>query len=53
MQARAAEAKPTGKLGSQLQAQRKQTRTDTLREASADEVRRREIESAAVTRTHN
>ncbi|KAH8675832.1 hypothetical protein BX600DRAFT_508036 [Xylariales sp. PMI_506] len=42
--------KTTGKLGTQLQAQKKQTRQDTLKEASENEVRAREAEQAAQAR---
>lgn len=40
-----AKGKPTGKLGEQLAAQKKQTRNDTLKEASANEARYREIDA--------
>lgn len=50
--AKAAAAKPTGKLGSQLAAQRKQTRTDTLKDISRDELRARDADAAAVARVH-
>ncbi|EFX02543.1 hypothetical protein CMQ_5904 [Grosmannia clavigera kw1407] len=55
--AEAAEArnapKSTGKLGSKLDAQRKESRMDTLKKASADEVRRREMDAAAQATSHN
>jgi hypothetical protein len=51
-QARAKGGK-TGKLGEQLAAQKKQTRTDTLKETSADNVRQREMDAAAEARSHN
>lgn len=51
IQARAkASNKPGGKLQSQLAAQKKQTRTDTLKEASNQERMTREAEDAAKTR---
>jgi len=46
-------SKPKGKLGSQLQEQKKQTRTDTLEAASKDELRRRDADAAAETRAYN
>jgi hypothetical protein len=53
-QARAQAAnKPKGKLGSQLQEQKKQTRTDTLDAASKDERRLRDADAAAETRAYN
>lgn len=53
-QARArAAAKPTGKLGQQLNAQKAQTRSDTLLQASRDERRMRESDEAAQARTYN
>jgi len=48
-----AASKPTGKLGSQLQEQRKQKRTDTLEATSRDERRMRDADSAAETRAYN
>lgn len=45
--------KPKGKLGSQLQEQKKQTRTDTLEAASKDERRMRDADAAAETRAYN
>ena len=45
--------KPTGKLGDQLQNQKKQSRTDTLREASATQLRQREIDASNEAMTHN
>ena len=53
-QARANAAnKPKGTLGSKLQEQKKQTRTDTLEAASRDERRLREADAAAEARAHN
>jgi hypothetical protein len=52
-QARAkAASKPGGKLQSQLSAQKRQSRTDTLKQASADEQRRRDIADNEAT-TYN
>jgi len=45
--------KPKGKLGSQLQEQKKQTRTDTLDAASKDERRLRDADAAAESRAYN
>lgn len=42
-----------GKLGNQLQSQKKQSRSDTLKQASEAEVRRREIEAAEGSLSHN
>ncbi|CAI6095600.1 hypothetical protein V2G26_014557 [Clonostachys chloroleuca] len=42
--------KPGGKLQSQLNAQKKQTRTDTLQESSNQELRSREADEAAKMR---
>jgi len=50
--ARAA-AKSTGKLGQQLNAQKAQTRTDTLKLASEEERRLREADAAAQARSYN
>ncbi|EMR61572.1 hypothetical protein MGN70_005401 [Eutypa lata] len=47
-----AQAKPAGKLGSQLAAQKKQTRNDTLKEISSNERRQRDADEAAQARTH-
>lgn len=53
-QARAkAAAKPTGKLGKQLNAQKMQGRTDTLQEASRQEVARRDADATAAVRSYN
>ncbi|KAI0594474.1 hypothetical protein F4775DRAFT_431705 [Biscogniauxia sp. FL1348] len=53
-QARAqAASKPTGKLGSQLAAQKKQTRNETLQEISNNERRQRDADEAAQARSHN
>ena len=52
-QARAkASSKPGGKLQSQLSAQKRQSRADTLKQASAEEQRRREIANNEAT-TYN
>ncbi|KFY87011.1 hypothetical protein V500_07255 [Pseudogymnoascus sp. VKM F-4518 (FW-2643)] len=48
-----AAAKPTGKLGKQLNAQKLQGRTDTLQEASRQEVARRDADAAAAVRSYN
>jgi len=45
--------KTTGKLGNQLQEQKKQTRTDTLAAASKDERRLRDADAAAEVRSYN
>ncbi|RFU35934.1 hypothetical protein B7463_g334, partial [Scytalidium lignicola] len=45
--AKSATSKPKGKLGSQLQDQKKQTRRDTLNEASNDERRTRDADATA------
>ncbi|KAI1847432.1 hypothetical protein JX266_006657 [Neoarthrinium moseri] len=45
--------KSTGKLGEQLQAQKKQTRQDTLNAASRDELRAREADQAAQARNYD
>jgi hypothetical protein len=45
--------KPKGKLGSQLQEQKKQTRTDTLDAASREERRLRDADAVAEARAHN
>ncbi|KAH9902254.1 hypothetical protein F4778DRAFT_736903 [Xylariomycetidae sp. FL2044] len=42
-----------GKLGSQLAAQKKQTRNDTLKEISENERRQRDADEAAQARTHH
>lgn len=52
-QARAKGGRPVGKLGEQLANQRKQTMGDTLKDASAEERRRREIDAAEAARVHN
>ncbi|KAI0400299.1 hypothetical protein F4802DRAFT_585409 [Xylaria palmicola] len=51
--AQAASAKPSGKLGAQLAAQKKQTRNDTLQEISNNERRQRDADEAAQVRAHN
>ncbi|KAM0564155.1 hypothetical protein ACHAPJ_000364 [Fusarium lateritium] len=43
-------AKPGGKLQTQLAAQKKQTRSDTLKDASQEQLRAREADQAAETR---
>ncbi|OBT39471.1 hypothetical protein VE00_10132 [Pseudogymnoascus sp. WSF 3629] len=48
-----AAAKPTGKLGQQLNAQKMQRRTDTLQEVSREEVARRDADAAAAVRSYN
>ncbi|OBT64561.1 hypothetical protein VE03_06299 [Pseudogymnoascus sp. 23342-1-I1] len=48
-----AAAKPTGKLGQQLNAQKMQRRTDTLQEVSREEVARRDADTAAAVRSYN
>ncbi|OAA66727.1 hypothetical protein SPI_01303 [Niveomyces insectorum RCEF 264] len=45
--------KTTGKLGSKLEAQRRESRLDTLKKASDTEVRRREMDAAAEAASHN
>ncbi|KAF6844744.1 hypothetical protein CMUS01_00810 [Colletotrichum musicola] len=45
--------KPTGKLGSQLNAQKKQTQSDLLKDASAQKLRQRDADAAAEARTFN
>lgn len=52
-QARANTKKPTGKLSSQLEAQKKQTQNQTLAEASATERRLRDADATAEVRAHN
>ncbi|KAI0851410.1 hypothetical protein F5Y00DRAFT_8671 [Daldinia vernicosa] len=51
--ANATASKSTGKLGTQLAAQKKQTRNDTLKELSNNEIRQRDADEAANARTHN
>ncbi|KAI1501754.1 hypothetical protein F5X99DRAFT_428195 [Biscogniauxia marginata] len=51
--AQAASSRSTGKLGSQLAAQKKQTRNETLQEISNNERRLRDADEAAQARTHN
>ncbi|KAK0104536.1 hypothetical protein ONS95_004825 [Cadophora gregata] len=48
-----AASKPKGKLGSQLQEQKKQTRSDTLEGLSKEERRLRDADSAAEARAYN
>ncbi|KAI0383838.1 hypothetical protein F5Y04DRAFT_22368 [Hypomontagnella monticulosa] len=45
--------KSTGKLGTQLAAQKKQTRNETLKELSNNEIRQRDADEAANARSHN
>ncbi|GKT42324.1 uncharacterized protein ColSpa_02505 [Colletotrichum spaethianum] len=53
-QARAkAASKSTGKLSSQLNAQKKQTQADLLKDASAQQLRQRDADAAAEARTYN
>ncbi|GAW22939.1 hypothetical protein ANO14919_124860 [Xylariales sp. No.14919] len=51
--AQAASAKSLGKLGTQLAAQKKQTRNDTLQEISNNERRQRDADEAAQARAHH
>ncbi|KAI6093789.1 hypothetical protein F4821DRAFT_252788 [Hypoxylon rubiginosum] len=51
--AQAATAKTTGKLGTQLAAQKKQTRNDTLKEVSNNAIRQRDADEGAQARSHN
>ncbi|KAI0508396.1 hypothetical protein F5B22DRAFT_404084 [Xylaria bambusicola] len=51
--AQATAAKSSGKLGSQLAAQKKQTRNETLQEISNNERRQRDADEAAQARNHN
>ncbi|KAI1759736.1 hypothetical protein GGR53DRAFT_123034 [Hypoxylon sp. FL1150] len=51
--AHASTSKTTGKLGTQLAAQKKQTRNDTLREISNNAIRQRDAEEGAQARSHN
>ncbi|KAH8157846.1 hypothetical protein CIB48_g10403 [Xylaria polymorpha] len=51
--AQAASAKSSGKLGTQLAAQKKQTRNDTLQEISNNERRQRDADEVAQARVHN
>ncbi|KAI2629749.1 hypothetical protein GGR54DRAFT_277863 [Hypoxylon sp. NC1633] len=51
--AKAAATKSTGKLGTQLAAQKKQTRNETLKELSNNEIRQRDADEGAQARTHN
>ncbi|KAK1600620.1 uncharacterized protein LY79DRAFT_574885 [Colletotrichum navitas] len=48
-----AASKSTGKLSSQLNAQKKQTQTDLLKDASAQQLRQRDADAAAEARTYN
>ncbi|KAI0176274.1 hypothetical protein GGR52DRAFT_353556 [Hypoxylon sp. FL1284] len=51
--AKATTAKSTGKLGTQLAAQKKQTRNDTLKEISNNAIRQRDADEGAQARSHN
>ncbi|KAH7035297.1 uncharacterized protein B0I36DRAFT_360690 [Microdochium trichocladiopsis] len=51
--ANAANSKNTGKLATQLAAQKKQSRNETLQEISNSNVRQRDADEAAEARTHN
>ncbi|KAI1779974.1 hypothetical protein F4818DRAFT_160754 [Hypoxylon cercidicola] len=51
--AKATTAKSTGKLGTQLAAQKKQTRNDTLKEVSNNAIRQRDADEGAQARSHN
>ncbi|KAI1423981.1 hypothetical protein F5Y12DRAFT_501448 [Xylaria sp. FL1777] len=51
--AQAASARSSGKLGTQLAAQKKQTRNDTLQEISNNERRQRDADEAAQARAHH
>jgi len=53
MQARASKAQPRGRLGEQLAAQKKQTRAETLDQASRTERDVRMADSNAETRNYN
>ncbi|WQF77720.1 hypothetical protein CDEST_02734 [Colletotrichum destructivum] len=48
-----AASKSTGKLSSQLNAQKKQTQADLLKDASAQQLRQRDADAAAEARTYN
>ncbi|XXG94643.1 pre-mRNA processing RNA-helicase [Hypoxylon texense] len=48
-----AASKSTGKLGTQLAAQKKQTRNDTLKEVANNAIRQRDADEAAQARSHN
>lgn len=52
-QARASGNKPKGKLGAQLQDQKKQTQSATLDALSRDERRLRDADQGAETRAYN
>ncbi|KXJ95788.1 hypothetical protein Micbo1qcDRAFT_192710 [Microdochium bolleyi] len=49
----AANSKSSGKLGTQLAAQKKQSRNETLQEISSNNARQRDADEAAEARTHN
>ncbi|RYO83028.1 hypothetical protein DL766_005520 [Monosporascus sp. MC13-8B] len=51
--AQAATSKASGKLGTQLAAQKKQTRNEALKELSNSERRQRDADEAAQARSHN
>ncbi|KAK1988691.1 hypothetical protein LZ30DRAFT_776592 [Colletotrichum cereale] len=48
-----AASKSTGKLSSQLNAQKKQTQTDLLKDVSAQQLRQRDADADAEARTYN
>ncbi|KAF9880000.1 hypothetical protein CkaCkLH20_02811 [Colletotrichum karsti] len=48
-----AASKSTGKLSSQLNAQKKQTQADLLKDASTQQLRQRDADAAAEARTYN
>lgn len=52
-QARNAAKAPTGKLGAQLAAQQGKSHFKTLKMASEDEVRQRQMDAQAATLAHN
>ncbi|KEZ44484.1 hypothetical protein SAPIO_CDS3497 [Scedosporium apiospermum] len=52
-EARAQASKPTGKLGSKLEAQKKMSRMDTLASASSHEQRSRDLDQSAATLRHD
>ncbi|KAL1891879.1 hypothetical protein Sste5346_007424 [Sporothrix stenoceras] len=52
-EARNAPKPTTGKLGAQLEAQKRENRNETLKKASEAEVRRREMDAQAAAAQHN
>ncbi|SPN96756.1 uncharacterized protein DNG_00276 [Cephalotrichum gorgonifer] len=52
-EARAQAAKPSGKLGAKLEAQKKMSRTEALQAASSDEQRARDIDASASALRHD